>query len=280
MVEPGAGRVRLPGGSPSKPVRVGPYAAAFAAALRQRLAYPGELVLGYTFLVVVFFVFVHLWPAAYAGRDAVAGLTLAQLLTYLVVTEALVTAPRVWTAVQHEVRTGDVVVAWSRPVAYDLWHLATYLGEAAITVPAALAVGGTMVYLQLGHLAAYPAALPGGLLCLVLALLMNFYVELLVGLSAFWSEDAGAWQLLMAMARLLAGGVLLPLEMLPAPVAAALRWLPFPYMVYAPARMLVSPDPRAALGVLPQQLAWLLALALAARGLLAAARRRVSVHGG
>lgn len=260
--------------------RIGPYAAVLAATARQRLAYPGELALSQAFLVIVFFVFVNLWPEVYAGRDEVAGLTLAQLLTYLVVTEGLLMAPRVWTVIQAEVRSGDVAVTWSRPVDYALWHLAAYLGEAAVLVPTALLVGGAMVYLRAGQLAVPPAALPLGLLSLLLALVMNYFLELLVGLGAFWSEDASAWNLLVAMARLLAGGVLLPLEMLPPSLAEALRLLPFPYMIYGPARVLVSPDPGAALAVLPAQLVWLAALALAAWGVLAAARRRVFVHGG
>lgn len=260
--------------------RLAAYGAVAALAARNRLAYPGELALSQLFLVVVFFVFVQLWPAAYAGRASVAGLSLPELLTYLVATEALLAAPRSWTAIQAEVRSGDVAVQWARPVHYAAWHLAAYLGEAAVRVPLAFAVGAAVVWVHAGGLAVVPRALPAAMAAAVLALLINFCLELVTGLSAFWSEDAAGWNLLVAMARLLAGGVLLPLEMVPDAVARALRLLPFPYAIYGPARVLVSPDPSLWRAVLAGQAAWLAALCLLAGGVLAAARRRVFIHGG
>lgn len=256
------------------------YAAAAAVAARNRLAYPAELALGQLFLVVVFVVFVNLWPAAYAGRASVGGFTLPQLLTYLVATEALLAAPRTWVTIQSEVRSGDVAVHWARPVDYALWHLAGYLGQAAVHVPLAFLVGAAVVWLRVGRLAVAPDALPAALAAFVLALLLNFCLELMIGLSAFWSEDAAGWSLLVAMSRLLAGGVLLPLELLPDGFAGVLRRLPFPYVLYGPARLLVDAHPQVAASVLLGQLAWLGALGLAAWALLAAVRRRVFVHGG
>ena len=259
--------------------RVAAYAAAFATAVRNGLAYPGELAVGCVFMVVIFFIFANLWPAAYAGREQVEGLTLAQLLIYLVATETLVMTPRVWHVIQAEIRSGDVAIHWARPIDYGLWHLAGFLGEAVVRAPLTFAVGAAIVWLRTGELALSPAALvalPG----FALALVLTFAVELVVGLSAFWTEDAAGWSLLVAMSRLLAGGVLMPLEMLPGWLAEALRWLPFPAMIYGPARLLADPDPAAAAALLATQAAWLAVLGGIARLMLAAAQRRVFVHGG
>ncbi|HEY8393443.1 MAG TPA: hypothetical protein VIK92_01405 [Thermaerobacter sp.] len=82
------------------------------------------------------------------------------------------------------------------------------------------------------------------------------------------------------MSRLLAGGVLMPLEMLPGWLAEALHWLPFPAMIYGPARLLAAPAPAAAAALLATQAAWLALLGGLAGLMLAAAQRRVLVHGG
>jgi len=55
--------------------RIAAYGAAFTTAVRNRLAYPGELAVGCVIMVVLFFIFTSLWPAAYAGRQQVEGLT-------------------------------------------------------------------------------------------------------------------------------------------------------------------------------------------------------------
>lgn len=230
-------------------------------------------------MVVIFFIFANLWPAAYAGRRQVEGLTLAQLLIYLVATETLVMTPRVWNVIQAEIRSGDVAIHWARPIDYGLWHLAGFLGEAVVRAPLTFAVGAAIVWLRTGELALSPAALVA-VPSFALALVLTFAVELVVGLSAFWTEDAGGWSLLVAMSRLLAGGVLMPLEMLPGWLAEALRWLPFPAMIYGPARLLADPDPAAAAALLATQAAWLAVLGGLARLMLAAAQRRVFVHGG
>lgn len=242
------------------------------------MAYPAELVTGTLLLAVIFVVFV--WPVAYGDRPSVAGLSLRELLTYLVVTEAIIMGtPRTWRAMQHDIRSGDVAITLARPLDYLGFHFAQYLGETAVRVPLAFTVGGVIVFARVGGLAVDTRILPVAVVVLLLALVLNFLLEALVGLGAFWSEDAGGYAVVVTMLRLLAGGVLLPLELMPAWVARVASWLPFPYIVYGPARVFVSADPQVVSLVLVGQLTWLLLLGAIVRLLYGAVQRRVFVQG-
>ncbi|HEY8393444.1 MAG TPA: hypothetical protein VIK92_01410 [Thermaerobacter sp.] len=81
-----------------------------------------------------------------------------------------------------------MAIHWGRPIDYGLWHLAGFLGAAVARAPLTFAVGAAIVWLRTGE----PALSPGSLVALpsfALALVLTFAVELVVGLSAFWTED-------------------------------------------------------------------------------------------
>ena len=89
--------------------------------IRQQLAYRADFVLRCSFLLLILFVFVQLWTAAYEGdREAViGGFTIKQIVWYLVFTEALTMAgPPLAAKVEEEVKNGDIAVRLLRPMSY------------------------------------------------------------------------------------------------------------------------------------------------------------------
>jgi ABC-2 type transport system permease protein len=67
-------------------------------AARSNLAYSGEVIYRCSFLTIILYIFLRLWKVVYAaaGGDRVGGLTLPQMVWYLVITEAIyLSAPRV-----------------------------------------------------------------------------------------------------------------------------------------------------------------------------------------
>jgi hypothetical protein len=172
--------------------RLRPYWGLFVITARDRLAYPGELALGMSLLAVIFVVFVFVWPAAYGGRPRVGSFSLQELLTYLVVTEAIIMGtPRTWRAIQNDVRSGEVAIALARPVDYLGSHLAQYLGEAMVRVPLAFAVGGAVVLARTGGLVMPTHALPVVLAVFLLALVLPLQPASHAGFRRFTRRGLG-----------------------------------------------------------------------------------------
>lgn len=80
---------------------------------RSNLAYIAEVGSRVIFLAIVLFIFLRLWQVTFAEtkRDVLGGLTLAQMLWYLMVTESItLSAPRVAYLVDQDVRTGSLAI--------------------------------------------------------------------------------------------------------------------------------------------------------------------------
>lgn len=272
--------LRRPGGPLRSPAT---YGAIFATSLHNQLAYVGEWALRGIFLAMILYIFLQLWRATYGGQgqSTIGGFTLAQMIWYLALTESIVLSrPQVNREVDAEVRSGEIAYTLLRPYAYAGYRLATYLAERLLRFATTL---GLACLLALVYVGPVPIAAPdvgAALLTLALAMLIDFLGAFGIGLLAFWTEDTSSIGLIYDRLIMLLGGMLLPLEVFPEPLATITRALPFSALVYGPARL--------ALGAAPESL-WLLlakqAVILAAGATLVwllhrAAFRRINLNGG
>src|SRR5690349_17285939 len=242
---------------------------------RSNLAYLGEVATRTLFLAVILYIFLQLWRVTYSetGSATLGGLTLAQMLWYLAMTEAItLSAPRVAQEVDQDVRTGALAVQLIRPLDYPLARLWTTLGERLVRFGLNLAVGVVLVLLLVGPITFTPAGLLLFALALPLAFVLDFLGNFLIGLAAFWIEDTTGLALIYSRVTMILGGMLIPLELFPARFQPILRALPFASIVYGPARMFVHPDPAFLADLAARQ-----GLAIGAFGLAVAVVYRVAL---
>lgn len=236
-----------------------------------------------------YFIYVSVYYAIYralyasqpAGEGAIGRLTLPEALTYVAVAWVLRsfytnTLDRELT---EDVRRGDIALSLLRPVDVIWARLSGAAGEAllravAFTVPAA-------VVIALVYPVRPPASAGAGLAFAagaVLAFVVYVHLNLLVGLSAVFTEHTlGLQRAKNAMVDLL-GGVLLPLSFYPPWAQDVLAWLPFQAVAYTPTVLYLGElAPWRALGV---QALWAVALHLAARWAWRRALDRLTVQGG
>lgn len=259
------------------------YGAAFGVSLRGQFAYPAELWLRTIFVLIIMFVFSSLWHTTYGemGRARLGGLSLDQMLWYLAITESIVLSrPRDAVRIDQEVRSGQLAYDLARPYNYLLYGCALVLGERLPRLLVTLLVAATMATLFSGTVGVSLLGLAGALPCLALALTIDFLFVIAIGLAGFWVEDAAQFLFIYDRFLMILGGMLLPLELFPAPLAAVARLLPFSAIVYAPARIAVAPAAGDFLALLARQAAWLGVAALLAGMLFAYATRRLQSNGG
>jgi ABC-2 type transport system permease protein len=250
---------------------------------RSNLAYLGEVAARTLFLAVILYIFLRLWRVTYAetGSARLGGLTLPQMLWYLVMTEAIMlSAPRVAQEVDQDVRTGALAVQLIRPLDYPLARLWTTLGERLVRFCMTLAVGAALALLLVGPIAFTPAGLATLALALPLAFVLDFLGNFLIGLAAFWLEDTTGLTLIYSRVTMILGGMLIPLELFPSALQPVLRALPFASIVYGPARLFVAPDVGFLAALALRQSLTIAAFALAVALVYRAALRRIHANGG
>lgn len=75
------------------------------------------------------------------------------------------------------------------------------------------------------------------LITLIGALVINFCINLLISLTAFWTENSWGPLFLMTIILESLGGGLFPIDILPKQLFNILMLTPFPYLIYFPAKM-------------------------------------------
>ncbi|MEV7499402.1 ABC-2 family transporter protein [Streptomyces sp. NPDC093018] len=257
-----------------------------ASSLQSLLQYRSTFLINALTATTAVGVQVFLWRAVYGGQPGglPGGYDLPRLTTYVLLAQVLglMQASRVDEEVSGEVQRGDIAVSLLRPVSYPLSRFATGL-PVSLTNATLVAVPVVALYALL-----LPLTTPtwGGLLLFAfsaaLSLVIGFGVNLLVGLAGFVTTNIWGVRVVKDSVVAFFAGQVVPLALMPGPLAAVARVLPFQGMVDGPLRLLLGRYDGAAgaAGILAVQLGWALALcalaALAWRG----AVRRVEVLGG
>lgn len=252
------------------------------ARLADLLANRARFLAGIASYFIYVTVYAGIFRAIYvAGPAEVGGLDLQEALTYVAVAWVLrsMYTNGIDREITQDVRRGDIALALLRPVDYPASKLAGAAGEALtraliFTLPAALPIA--LVY-PVQPPASLASAL-GFLLGAVLAFAIYSLINLLVGISAVFTEHTvGIQRAKNAMLDLL-GGVLLPLSFFPGWAQDALWLLPFQAVTYTPVSIYLGTLP-APLGLGVQAL-WVVILALAARLLWRRAVDHLTIQGG
>ncbi len=253
------------------------YTIAAWSSARRTFAARGPLTIRLAFYLVILGVLSALWKAATgASGGNIAGYDYDSVLWYLIAAEACVIAvdPRMIEVVGSDIASGAVTSEMLRPVSVAGLRMAAAMGDVLTRFACAIVVGGVFGWLQVGP--------PDGSVSLtivsgVVALACNLAAQHAFAAMAFWANDAKAAWFLYQKFVFVVGGMLIPLEMLPAWLQHVAQALPFWTMSYAPGRILSGGSGTI---LLLGQLAWLPVLIAITLGIFARGERRLEVAGG
>jgi len=250
---------------------------------RQQWIYRSELVARVLQMALFMGIFMALWTAAYgaSGQADLEGYTLVEMVWYLAMTETVaLSTSRIFLEISEAVKAGDLAYTLARPLSYPFFQVANSLGGSVPRFLLNLLTASAVVALGMRQFA---GSLPGFAAFLglaALALLLDALIAVLIGLAAFWIEEVSPIFWIYGKLVFTVGGLFLPLELFPEPLRQVVRWLPFPFITYVPARAFVQFDVNFVLqGAMGQAIYILLfggLLLLVWRG----AQRQMVVHGG
>jgi ABC-2 type transport system permease protein len=254
----------------------------FQRAITYRFMFWTELIVNLLFM----YLYVCLWQALYRERTSVAGYGRAQLLSYIIVAQTVFTLQftirTVW-VMEGKIRNGEVALDLMRPVDFQAMILATGLGAVAHVLVFNMAPKFA-IFAVTGVVGPPASAAAVALFALAAALgyLVQFGVEYLLGLSAFWLvEVRGLYMLVMWAINAFFCGYFLPLEFYPSWLRILAEALPFSSIIYVPAAIYTgSLAGGAALLAVLKQLVWAIVLLAAGRLVFGIAHRRLVVQGG
>ncbi|QHW30342.1 ABC transporter permease [Paenibacillus rhizovicinus] len=250
--------------------------------MRQQMAYKTDFIMRASFMLMILYVFVQLWSAAYGGDHTrvIDGYTLKQIIWYLVFTEAITMGvPALCGLIENEVKSGDIAIRLLRPLSYIGYHYAAYMSEAIFRFFIHLAVGGAIAWLSVGA----PSFGYGwaGLFSLALgAFTVGFMLNMAVALCALWVEETRGMEFVLHKLQFTVGGMLLPLDLMPEPLRRVCAWLPFQAMLYFPARTAVNFGAAPVLQQFVIQASWIAVLTVLVMWMYRKGVSKLHVNGG
>ncbi len=257
------------------------YGVIFRMAARDQLAYLPSFVFRNLFFVVVLFIFHSLWRVVFGEQPTVAGFSMRQALWYLTFTEAIeLSQSRIFRPISNEVKDGTVAYALVRPYSYGVYWLVRGLGESVVKLAPILVVGFLFATLFVGPLPGYVAALPAGLVVMLLGLAQGLLLQTVIGLLAFWFEEVSPFFWILQKLVFVLGGMFFPIDFFPEWIQAFAKLSPFAFSAYWPATTMVAFSAERFFTTLAGQLAYIGLFAAVAVAVYSGAVRRVHAHGG
>lgn len=263
----------------------GIYGRLMVAGFRRQSTYRLAMLAGLTTNVVFGFIRAAiLFAAVDQAGGALAGYDRDEISAYVWLSQGLIAAiTLIGTAeIGERIRTGDVAVDLTRPIDVQTWHLADELGKAAYTflprgVPSvlvgALTVGLVMPTTVLPYLL--------GAVSVLLAVAISFYCRFAVNILGFWLVDTRGVRTLYMVTSSFLAGLYVPVALFPDWLGTLAYATPFPSIIQVPVDVISGRETGLdAVGLVTQQLGWLIAMCLVGRLLMAAGRRYLVVQGG
>ncbi|MDR6884252.1 ABC-2 family transporter protein [Bacillus sp. 3255] len=250
--------------------------------LRNQLAYVADFLVRSLFLLLILYIFLQLWQTTFHGEgtDTIAGFSFKQIMWYLVITESMILAsPSLCTRVEEEVKSGDIVFKFVRPVHFVVFHYAEYMSEAAIRFLVNAVLGAVLGLLIIG-----PPQFGYGLLWLPLIALfgftVNFLLNMVLALCSFWVEETRGLEFVYNKFLFTIGGMLMPLELFPETLQRIGQFLPFQAIVYLPAKTTVAFETVHVAGIIATQLIWMLVIGIIVWFVYRKGVTKLNVNGG
>ena len=208
--------------------------------IQNTLVYRTNFLFRSVFGLIPLFATISLWRAIYAGKEGdVAGYTLAQMTSYyLIVTivDALTAVTEDDWQIAADIKDGNISQFLLKPIDYLYYRLCLYgSGRLVFTACAFLPVT-IFLFFQREHFVLPPdwTALGWFTLSIAMTALLQFFISFTMALLAFWVLEVSTFIFILFAFEYIASGHLFPLDILPAGIADALMYTPFPYQLFFP----------------------------------------------
>lgn len=188
-------------------------------------------------LLLVYFI----WWSVFQNQQKVFGYTTASIVTYILIAallRAIVLGTRV-TDLIDKINSGDVANFLIKPIGFIRFYLTREVADKLFNIIFFIAEVSLLIFLlkppvifqtEFTKLLFFSLAIAGGLI-------INFCLNFIISLTAFWVENSWGPIFLMSILLESLGGGLFPIDILPKALFNILMLTPFPYLIYFPAKL-------------------------------------------
>jgi len=259
--------------------------------IEERLVYRADFAFGtlMRFLPIVTQIF--LWGAIFGVHSAqphrkLNGYSYHDMIAYFLLAmigRAFSSMPGLATGVARDVREGTIKKFLIQPVdllGYLFWHRVAHKLVYYVIAAGPFAL---VFFLCRDYFPGWPDGytITAFLISLPIGFLIGFLIESMIGLISFWFLEVSSVIFVYMMLNYFLSGHMIPLDWLPEPVSEWVIYLPFKYLAYFPAAIMLGRYTHEELvRELIMAIGWVLILTVASRVMFARGVRRYGAFGG
>src|SRR5262249_14515 len=261
----------------------------YRVSLTERLVYRGDFFLSTILCFLLMVTTILLWQAIYAGaqENTIAGFTQRQMIAYLLLVHVgrmFSSMPGLAYGIARDIREGTLKKYLLQPLDMIGYLLSYRVAHKIAYIVTALLPYGLLFFLCRYYLAVVrPDALTVAayVAALLLGFLLGFFFECCMGMVGCWFLEGSSLLYVVNTINFFVSGHMFPLDLLPGPWPDLLKALPFHYLAYFPAAVLLGKVQGVELvrGLLVE-VGWAVGLILLSRWLYNRGLRRYSAYGG
>ncbi|WP_040948936.1 ABC transporter permease [Gorillibacterium massiliense] len=191
-----------------------------------------SILVGPVYFIVQYFI----WTAIYGDHASLAGIELSRMIRYFGATALigyLIMDFADWN-LSMLVRTGKFLTFHLRPIHHRTFALSQKIGHRLLGLLFEF-LPCLLIFVFIFRIDMRPANVGWTVLSVVLAFLMNFYVNYTIGLTSFWLVQSNGIRSAFLMVSGIFSGALIPLDFFPHWLQITQFFLPFQYITYVPA---------------------------------------------
>ncbi len=215
--------------------------------------------------IVFFIVRYNVWSAIYRIDPdmTIQGYEKAQMLKYQlwVLIVAMMGQAQTSINLANDIRLGKVSTYLVYP--FDFWkfHASAFIALQGIQLLMTFVMLMTALALGLVSIADLSSFLAGAAVTFSVGFVW-FSIQFLLGIMAFWLEQTWVLRAIFGTLVQFLSGAFLPLEIFPGWLQGILKWTPFPYLTYAPAKIFMGEYNHSAFHVLGILFVWMIIIVL------------------
>lgn len=244
--------------------RIRKYWLVAATSLQSNLAYSSSFLFGIVFYAFLIFIFTQLWGTIFGNGRTISGYSRDQMIWYCIITEmVMLSGSGIFQDLNTDIKGGNIAYLLNKPYNYIMYQFSNCMGLSAVKLVLNAMIGILIGLLFIGGLKSFNAVyLPFMVLSILLGIVLNFFLQATIGLTAFWLEENTAFFWVYQKLVLILG-TFLPVEFFPKWVQNITLSLPFSYVTYGPAKLFVDFSPEKCLNIILMQSLYLILIVLA-----------------
>lgn len=248
------------------------------------LAYPADIIANLPLSAVRLWMLTELYKATYATASVsqLNNTDLVQTIWIIMITNSFAASSYqpISATISQEIISGSFAYSINKPYSYMLFHFSNFFGKAMFSLILNLILGSIIANYLVGSTTIYFKNIILSLFALFLGYILRFLLRFSIGLSALWTENSESLEKVVSKIELVFGGTFIPLVLMPGYLQTISYILPFGYLFYFPADLIVNYTFYKLIAILLVQLFWLIIIGFISSLIFKKGIKSVSINGG